>query len=129
MGLHPYVWTIFDYQVSKSQQTYSLTDPTQVLNPNSRASSSCCTQCSSPALADVRIPHWRLATPLPCSIPPWRVPLLSPCSIPAPPLLSCLLASTGRFSPACSPARVVLHPLRRRAPCATTTVAQHDDGS
>jgi hypothetical protein len=33
----------------------------------------------------------------------------------------------GHSSPTCSPtlARVVLHPLRRRAPCATTTVAQH----
>jgi hypothetical protein len=37
----------------------------------------------------------------------------------------------GRSSPAYSPApaRAVLHPLRRRAPCATTTVAQRDDGS
>jgi hypothetical protein len=41
MGLHPYIWTVFDYQVSKFQQTYSHTNPTQVLNPNSRALSSC----------------------------------------------------------------------------------------
>jgi hypothetical protein len=95
MSLHPYVWIVFDYQVSKSQQTYSLIDPTQVLNPNSRGPSSCRTQCSSPALAVMRIPPWRSVTPLPYSIPPWRIPLLSPCSIPARPLLSRLLTSTS----------------------------------
>jgi hypothetical protein len=98
-------------QVPADLQSYRPNSSTQ---PNSRASSSCCTQCSSPAQAVVRIPPWRLATPLPSSIPPWRIPLLSPCSIPAPLLLSRLLASTGRSSPACSPApaQVVLHPLR-----------------
>jgi hypothetical protein len=36
-------------------------------------------------------------------------------------------SSLGRSSPACSPApaQAVLHPLRRRAPCTTTTVAQY----
>jgi hypothetical protein len=129
MGFHPYIWTVFDYQMSKSQQTYSLTDPTQVLNHNSCAPSSCRTQCPSPTLACASRPSGRRL--LSRAHPPWRIPFLSPCSIPARLLLSRLLASTGRSSPACSPApaRAMLHPFRHQAPCATMTVAHHDDSS
>jgi hypothetical protein len=103
MGLHPYVWTVFDYQVSKSQQTYNLTDPTQVLN-----------------LTPVLHPRVALSAPHPpkrsCASRPggWRLLSRAPShpgafrsSLHAPSLLH-------YSSPACSPARAAPLPPARQ---------------
>jgi hypothetical protein len=132
MGLHRYwlPWIFTDkygphLTMSKSQQTYSLTNPqlkystlTLVLHPRAALSA---------ALPPLRPCASRLSGRRLLSCAPSR-PGASRSSLCAPSPLS-------RSSPACSPARVaplppaparaVLHPFRRRVPCATTTVAQY----